>query len=92
MPEPTVLTFGNYEVSNADERNWTVNYNSGRFGKHGNEIQEFVGYYSDLEAACRAILREAPRRQGKADAQKIIAAIEEAKAEIARGIREAGLA
>jgi len=71
MTTETILTCGDYVITQEDSRNWRVNKRTDRPMKDrgGNEkegqfIQEFVGYYDSLPACLRAILRDGYRDMG----------------------------
>lgn len=87
VSEGTQLEVGRYVIAQIDDRNWTVEERTGRNSeKTGKEIIRFVGYYGDLLAASRSVLREGMKGQGATSVSHMIGIIEQCYADIERAV------
>lgn len=91
----TTLSIGPYVVTQEDSRNWAVTRTTDRVKKdrEGNEktgefITEHVGYYGDLPACLRSVLRHGFQGQGATDIRKLLARQDEMYAAINRTLEE----
>lgn len=95
MTTETILTCGDYVITQEDSRNWRVNKRTDRPMKDrgGNEkegqfIQEFVGYYDSLPACLRAILRDGYRDMGSIVIEDMLRRYEELRAHVLATMKE----